>query len=1137
MKALIELSVRQPITVAVGVILLILAGVIAAVSVSVRMTPTIDSVVISVTTNWEGASPEQIESDIIELQERRLGNVSNLLGMTSLSRAGSGQIRLEFRTGADINQAMAEVDQKINEVPGYPEAVSQPVIEAIDPDSVDYIAWVGLATSDPSFDATTLYDFMERRLKPRFERIPGISQVGIVGAREREVRIQVDPLALAQRGLTYAQLEDALRLSNDNYSGGLLPDGKNDISIRSIGRFYDVERLRNLIVRRDESGPVYLYEIADVVESHKELTGWVRARGHRMPFFNFQLEHGANLLDTVEDLKAEIARLNDEGGVLAQHARQLGLKGGLELVMTYDASAYVYDALRLVRGTILIGGSLASARLLLFLRSARTIGIIALAVPISVVGSVILLVALGRSINIISLAGMAFAVGMVVDNAIVVIENIFRHLEMGKDVRQASLDGTKEVAGAVLASTLTTLIVFFPILLIQESAGQLFRDIALAIMAAVGLSLIVAVTVIPSSAARLLKGRSPEAGDASFSGSPRPRVSSSRRFVLHRLWQGLRRLTQLPDMVESLVRAIIARPKARWLVIAGFALLTLAGTALLIPPLDYLPRGNRNIIFGLMIPPPGYNVDQMFTIGQRVEAVVRPAWEAAGEKFQAEKDVRAAEGPAPDRRVPVVGFPGTPPVMPPPLDHYFLVSWTNRIFQVGIVQDKKRVADAIPLFNAAASAANAPDVLSFAFQLPLFRIGGTSGSAIKIDLVGDDLDRVGGGGAALFLDLIKEFGPAAVTPEPANFLLPAPELAFTPNDERLRELGMTRRDVGLAVQANSDGILLVRQFDFGGELKDLKIISPTATGDEPVESLLSIPLAAPDGSMIDLQSVAQADHVRTPNQIKRVDRQRAVTLQFTPPPGLPLEQAVGAVEQKIQALRAVGAVSPDVEVKLAGSAGNLAQIREALLGDGSLPGLITSSLFLAVLVVYLLMVVLFQNWKYPAVIMITVPLAVFGGFIGLAIVHHLSVADPYLPVQNMDVLTIMGFVILTGTVVNSAILIVHQTLNLLREPDGALPPTPDKAIVQATRSRVRPIMMSTLTSVLGMFPLVVLPGSGSELYRGLGAVVVGGMLVSTVFTLILVPALLSTVFALERRPLSADAPVAAPEPDLTPVSS
>jgi HAE1 family hydrophobic/amphiphilic exporter-1 len=464
---LVEVAVRQPISVAVGVLLTLLAGYVAMDRLPVQMTPEVRSVVISVTTALENASPEEMESDVIEPQEQRLGNLPGLVYMSSISQAGLGQIRLELRTGTNIKNAVALVDQKLGEVASYPLGVDRPRIVDIDPESVDYIAWIGLSSTDPNYDTTLLFDFIERRLRPRFERIPGIAQVGLVGAREREVHITVDPLRLAERGITYQALVDAIQSANEDFSGGRVPDGKNDIRVRAIGRFSSADQVRALVVRRLEDGPVTLGEIAEVAETHKELTEWVRARGHRMPFLNFQLEAGGNLLDVMAEVKAEVARLNAPGGILEQHARQLGINGTFELIQTFDATTYVTDALELVRSNVVAGGILATLTLLFFLRSLRTIGIIAGAIPLSVIGALIILEALGRSFNIISLAGIAFATGMVVDNAIVVLENIFRHLEEGKSVRRASLDGAKEVASAVVASTLTTMVVFLPVLLIE----------------------------------------------------------------------------------------------------------------------------------------------------------------------------------------------------------------------------------------------------------------------------------------------------------------------------------------------------------------------------------------------------------------------------------------------------------------------------------------------------------------------------------------------------------------------------------------------------------------------------------------------------------------------------------------------
>jgi HAE1 family hydrophobic/amphiphilic exporter-1 len=1085
----VKAAVKQPISVVVAVILSVLAGILAFTKVPIQMTPTVDSVVVSVRTFWENASPEEIESDVVIEQEKVLSDVTGLVSLTSISQNSAAQLRLEFETGTDITKAQAEVVQKLNEVPAYPMGVSQPTVEGVDPMSVDYIAWVGLAATDPNFDNTTLYDFMERRLRPRLENIKGISKVGMMGAREQELQIRVDPLKLANFGITYSQLIDAIQLSNTSYSGGRLPDGKNDIRVKAHGRFSDVAEVKNIVLRRDSSGPVYISDVAEVVIDYKDMTDWVRARGVKMPFFNFQLTRGANLLEAMNALKAEMAELNKPGGMLEQHAKKLGLNGTLELVLTWDSSTYVENAIDLVQSNIVVGGLLAVFTLLLFLRSLRTIGVIAIAIPISVIASVVVLVALGRSINIVSLAGMAFAVGMVVDNAIVVIENIFRHLEMGKRPLKASVDGTQEVAGAVFASTMTTLVVFIPILTISDSAGQLFRDISLAIMAAVFISFVVSILVIPVAGSYFLRMR-----------------AESKQLEINAKWFKVveSKAAKLPQKIGDAFVYLSATTKRKLIVISSFAVITLTGIAVLLPPLDYLPKGNRNFAFGFMVPPPGYNLDQIAEIGDRIEQKIRPAWELTEDKYQAEQYFRQGER-ATEADRPIIQLMDGSTIAAPKVDHYFLVAMGGQVLHGLIPEDPIKTVDSVDFLNQTLMGVNAPDVIGFAFQFPLFSTGGTTGSAIQIDLVGDDLDLITQSATALLFKLIGTYGPYATIPEPANFILPTPELSIKPLDERLAELNMTRRDLGLAVQTNGDGVILMNSFSIGGELKDLKVVTQAQQADFPIESLMQLPIATPEQNVVDLQSIALVERTQTADQIKHVARQRAITLQFTPPAGMPLEQAINSVNEMVVELKAQGAMSQFVDVNMAGSAGKLADLKNALLGDGSLFGTLSSSMFLAMFVVYLVMVILFQNWQYPLVILVTVPLATLGGFMGLSAVHWASVFDRYTPIQNLDVLTLLGFVILAGVVVNNAILIVHQALNNQKERGM----NGQNAIRHSVESRVRPIMMSTLTSVGGMLPLVLMPGAGSELYRGLGAVVVGGLVVSTVFTLFLVPVLLS----------------------------
>ncbi|MBL8898193.1 MAG: efflux RND transporter permease subunit, partial [Planctomycetes bacterium] len=779
------------------------------------------------------------------------------------------------------------------------------------------------------------------------------------------------------------------------------------------------------------------------------------------------------------------------------------------LVQVYDQTVYIEDALALVYANIWQGGLLAMAVLLLFLRSARSLFIIGLAIPISIVGAAVAMVALGRTVNVISLAGMAFAVGMVVDNAIVVLENIFQHLERGKRPLQAAYDATREVWLAVLASTLTTVVVFIPILSVEEEAGQLFRDISLAICATVAISLLVAITVVPCASAYWLRAK-----DVERELHPEER----RAGLLHAVLAPLRWLAwpfrQFPRALGASIHALTGSVLARLAIIAGFTVVSVVGTIELVPPSDYLPTGNRNLMLGLMIPPPGYNLAQEEALADRVEAVVAPYFRAGREKDPAAYErAKGALEPVPTFDLRTMS-PG-PAVVPPPLENYFLVSLDGTLFQGGVSREPERAVDMQPLFQHASRAEIAPGVLGFAFQVPLFRLGGRTGSAVKIDVRGLDLASVASGAGALYQRLVQLFGPFSIQPEPSNFNLPSPELEVRPDDLRLAEAGLSAADLALAVQASGDGAV-VGEYLLGGETIDLSLIADAASRTQDPTALGETPIATAAGEIAPLSSLATLRRISGPPQINRVARQRAVTLQLTPPRGIPLQAALQQIEASIGELRASGAIPAGVEVGTTGSASKLESVQRALLGDGSFLGTLGSSLFLALLVVYLVMCVLFQSFLYPLVILFSVPLATFGGFLALHFVHLWSESDRYLPVQTLDVLTMLGFVILIGVVVNNAILLVDQSLRNLRGNDG--PPLPMReAIAEAVRSRVRPIFMSSFTSIGGLLPLVLMPGSGSELYRGLGAVVLGGLLVSTIFTLVLVPLLLSFVIGVRER--------------------
>ncbi len=1117
---LVEGSVRQPVTVVVCIVLVMLAGFLALRRLPIQLTPTVSSTVVSVSTFWEGASPSEVERSIVEKQEEKLQGVANLVQMTSVSSQNSGRVRLEFAVGTDPDDAVREVSDKLRQVQSYPPNVDQPIVEASDPENRDYISWIvlegGAGAVGPDgqpFDIRTLQDFAEDRIKPRLERVPGVSEVGVLGGRERELQVRFEAERLAQRGLVVDDLVSALVAANRNASAGTVREAKSEVAVRAVGQFESPEAVGAVVVAMQGGRAVRVSDLADVVVTYKKPTGFVRSSGAPVIAINVQQEVGSNIVEVMRGVRAAIEQLNAEGGVLATESARRGLARPLSLRMVYDQTTYIDDALELVRTNIWQGGLLALLVLFAFLRSWRALLIIGVSIPISIVGTVVVLLALGRTVNVISLAGLAFAVGMLVDNSIVVLENIWRHMERGKTAMRAAIDATTEVWGAVLASTMTTVVVFVPILLIEDEVGQLFRDIAIALSVSVALSMIVSITVVPTAASRILRPHG-AAKAASLARGPIERLSTF--------------------LARTIFRATRFRAVALG-VVAVLTALSIGGSMTLVPPQDYLPRGNRNLVFGLILAPPGTSLDQQETMARRIEDGIRPYWEAGRLPVGSPERARAEEGLPKVPVAPWMQWKVGAEIQPGAVENYFVVSFPGAMFHGGVSADPARAGANEYLLNHVTRPEVLPGSLAFAFQVPLFRTGGSSGSAVRVDFMGDDLDAVTVAAGGAFGRFMGRFGPGSVQPDPPSFNIPGPEVRLAPDHRAIAEAGLSPAQFATAVLAAGDGAI-VGEYRLGGESIDMKVVDgraaeAAATGvSRDLGTLSDVPVATPAGRTVVLGALAMAERGTAPSQINHVDRQRAVSLQVTPPPTMSLDEAIQGIGEELAAAREAGVIPPAVRTEVAGSASKLASIRATLLGDGSLAGLLASSMFLALLVCYLVMVVLFQSFLLPLVILFSVPLACVGGFAALFAVFLWSMTEPLMPMQTLDVLTMLGFVVLIGVVVNNAILIVHQARNFMRgEGDEApsdlafrgLRGAPEAvqgrglparaAIAESVRTRVRPILMSSLTSCAGLLPLILAPGAGSELYRGLAAVVAGGLLVSSIFTIVLVPLLMSAV--------------------------
>lgn len=1029
---LVDTSIKRPVSVIVGVLFVALFGLISLFRIPVQLTPDVDRPIVTVSTIWPGASPEEVEQEIIQRQEEQLKSVEGLVLMTSESNDSRGVVTLEFNVGVDPDAVLLLVSNKLDQVFGYPLDAERPVLSAGGTGPSGAITWLILDVLPDrnDLDIERYRDYAEEVVKTALERVPGVARSNVYGGYDRQLQVIVDPQAMAARQLTVQDLAQALARENANTSAGAFDEGKRRYIVRTVGQYQQPSDIAQVVVRSVDGTRVTVGEIARTRLGYVRAGAAVRQKGRSAIAINAQRETGANVLEVMDGIRRTIRELNE--GPLARE--------GLYLTQVYDETDYIDSAIGLVRSNIIIGGALAVTVLFIFLRSVSSVAIIATAIPISIVGTFLAMWLLGRNINVISLAGMSFAVGMVIDNAIVALENIFRHQQMGKTRVRAALDGASEVWGALLASTLTTVAIFLPIVFVEDEAGQLFRDIAIAVSCSVVLSLIVAISVIPSLANKILGGNK-QRGDVLAAWGDRAR-----------------------NFIAQSVFRISGSTVLRLGVITGLIGLSLVIAWTLLPKSEYLPTGNRNLVFGIILPPPGYNLDELIQVGQTIEDALRPHWEAAA---------------APDS-------PQAQALSGPPVDNMFFVAFGRSAFMGARSADPTRVRELIPIIQGPVFG-GVPGTFAIVQQSSLFQRGGRGGRSIDIDITGPDLDHLIGLGGRIF-GQVRQVVPGAQARPIPSLDLGNPEVRILPDRVRAADSGLSARDIGSAVNALLDGAL-VDGYQFQGEEIDLVL-----RGEEDwfrTQDIEALPIYTPRGQLVPLSAVARVEVTTGPEQINHIERDRAITVQVIPPETIPLETALDAIQAEIvQPLVDSGDLAPPYQIQLSGSADDLRRTRQALQWN----------FLLALVITYLLMAALFESFLYPFVIMLSVPPALAGGILGLEVVNLT------LTYQPLDILTMLGFVILIGVVVNNAILIVHQTLNILREA----PETPVKeAIRDAVFSRVRPIFMSMITSALGMLPLVVFPGAGSELYRGLGSVVIGGLLLSTLFTLFLVPTFLS----------------------------
>lgn len=1025
------IAIQRPISVVVGIVLVVLFGALSVKDLPIQLTPDISTPTISINTAWPGAAPSEIETEILEQQEEVLKNVQGLTRMESSASSDSGSITLEFEVDTDIEEALVRVTNKLSQVASYPEAAREPVVETADSSGPPLAV---IAIRDPQRGSVAAYrTWVEDEILPQIDRIPGVAGIFFIGGQDTEVHVEFDARALAARGLSVQGVADRVRSELRDISGGDVTLGKRRYLVRADIAPDDPTTLEQVVLGASSDGtPILLGDVADVRLALRKPSGVAFVQDRPAMVMLLSREAGTNVLEVTREVYDVIDRLQRE-----EFSRE-----GLQIEILADQVEYIEGALDLVEQNLLLGAILAIVVLFLFLRTFGASAVVSVAIPVCAFATALGMQALGRTINVVSLAGITFAVGMVVDNSIVALESIDTWRTRAPNTKLAAYRGIREVWGALIASTATTVAVFIPIVLWKGEVGELLRDVAVAIALAVSVSLVVSVLVIPSLAARLLsRGKTLDIGGLTdFGRRFRSRVTEQVRW----LCGSARRAG------ATLIFAIVGSFLVAWA---------------LLPPMEYLPTGNRNLVFGILVPPPGYSIEELQDTGNRLQSEMA---RYTGQEVDGE----------------------------PSIQRSFFVGSPDRVFAGAVAERKEDVGRMLDLLRRVQS--KIPGMISFATQASLFgrSIGG--GRVVEIDIQGSDLPTLIKVGSRLFQDLRQALPGSQIRPEPS--LDPgAPELHVIPRRKEAAQLQMGGAELGLVVDSLIDGAIIGEYTPEGQPKLDVVLRAVTDEGGvlPDVAALLSAPVATPNGRTVPLGVLARVDETLGPSVIRHLERRRAITLSVSPPEDLPLEDAIDTIRNDvIGGLEREGAVPAGVQFGLSGAAGKLEVAQKQF----------ANILILAVIICFLLIAALFEDFISPFAVLMSVPLAAAGGAGGLWLVNA------FLGKQPLDLMTALGFLILIGVVVNNAILVVDGSLARLR--GGS---TLAEAVPLAVEARVRPIFMTTATSLAGLLPMVIFSGAGSELYRGVGAIVLGGLLLSTVLTLYVVPSAFTLLWRLRGR--------------------
>ncbi|HUO85209.1 MAG TPA: efflux RND transporter permease subunit [Thermoanaerobaculia bacterium] len=1009
-------SVRRPITTIMVFLVVILLGSVAFSRLPVDLMPELVYPTLTVRTDYPNVGPQEVEDLVTRPIEEAVAAIAGVEEITSNSAEGSSSVRVSFTWGIDLDEAANEIRTRVERIRNaLPAGTEPPRVYKFDLASFP-ILFLGVSSSQ--MGPVELREFTEERINRRIERIPGVASIGIRGGLRRQVQVDLDRDKMLSLGLSADQITTLLRQENLNRPAGRVEEGNLDIFLRTVGEYKAASEVGATVVAVREGTPIYLRDIADVKEGVEEITEITRINGRPGIRIAINKQSGANTVEVAEAVLAEVDRIN-------QDSREV------EVSTIIDTSQYIKNAISNVQSSVAIGGFLAVFILLFFLRSERSTFVIATAIPISIIATFALIYFTGFSLNIMTFGGLALGVGMLVDNAIVVLENIFRKREEGNDAHTSSVIGTQEVAMAITASTLTTMAVFLPIVFMDGISGVMYKQLALVVAFALFASLAVALTLIPVLSEKVLKR-----GDA----HPDPKQS--------KLGPLYARSERALEWMESRYEAGLGWALShRRTVLAGVIALFVASLAV-VPFIgsELMPKSDEGEV----------RIDAEMAVGTRLELMDRT--------FREIERVVAAEVPEVQNTLTDIGGGG-----------WQASGGHTGNMRIDLVDQSARTRSSEEIANdLRAKLAHIPGVTIRTREgsgLFVMRIAfGGGDESLQVEIKGHDLER-----GYLLAEQIQEklrsvpgVSDVRMSRDPGR-----PERVIRIDREKIARLGLSMNRVAQIIETNLAGTRATVLRRAG---REYDIFVRLAESDRQLlDDISNVSLVSANGESVPLASVIDVSVSKGPVVIDRKDQERVLFVSANV-----AGRDLGSVAVDAQeALRNMD-IPEDFAVIVGGEFEEQQEAKRQLI----------IAIILALVLVYMVMAAQFENLFDPFVVMFSVPMAAIGVFFTL-----------FLTGTTFNVQSYIGIIMLGGIVVNNAIVLVDY-INLLRRRDG-MPLV--AAVVEGGRRRLRPILMTTVTTVLGLLPLAIGMGEGSEVQAPMARAVVGGLAASTLITLFLVP--------------------------------